>query len=156
MVTFSDEIHPKYGLKVRFEYSPRALQYLMFFKIVTVHPSYMFLPLNLTFESNDELYQFLTTKDIISDEVEINDYTSQVIKKITVVDTRKIYDVEESITKYLLNYKFYSINEVAEMISMSRPTIYKLVSQQTLKAIRIYGQLRINHLDLMKFLNPEK
>lgn len=61
----------------------------------------------------------------------------------------------ESITKYLLNYKFYTINEIAEMLSFSRPTVYKLVNDQTLKAVRIHGQLRINHLDLIAFINKD-
>jgi excisionase family DNA binding protein len=57
---------------------------------------------------------------------------------------------------YLLNYKYYSINEVAEMLLFSRPAIYKLVNGNTLKAVRINGQLRINHLNLMTYINPEK
>jgi len=55
----------------------------------------------------------------------------------------------------LLNFKYYSINEVAEMLSMSRPTIYKFVNDQTLKSTRINGQIRVNHLDLMNFINSE-
>lgn len=76
-------------------------------------------------------------------------------KRMTVVDTNKIYEVEENISKYLLNYKYYSINEVAEILSFSRPTVYNLVNNQTIKAIRINGKLRINHLDLIAFINKE-
>ena len=156
MVTFPDEVHPKYGLKVRFDYSPRAEQYLEWFDITTGYPIYKFLPLNLTFDSHDEFYQFLLNRGIIYHEVEINTYSSKKERNaITVVDTSKIHDVEESITKYLLNYKYYSINEIAEMLSFSRPTIYKLVNTQALKSIRIHGQLRINHLDLIAFINKE-
>lgn len=155
MVTFPDELHPKFGLKVRFEYSPRAFQYLQFFKLVTVHPTYSFLPLNLTFDSYDELNKFLVNRGILYDEAEINDYTSQVTKKVTVADTSKIYDVEESISKYLINYKYYSINEVAEMLSFSRPTIYKIINEGKIKTIRINGQMRIKHIDLYEYIKNE-
>jgi excisionase family DNA binding protein len=155
MVTFPDEINPKYGLKVRFDYSPRATQYLEFFKITTGYPTFKFIPLNLTFQSSNELYQFLINKGIIYDEVDIYTSDSKVEKRMTVVDTNKIYEVEENISKYLLNYKYYSINEVAEILSFSRPTVYNLVNNQTIKAIRINGKLRINHLDLIAFINKE-
>ena len=155
MVTFPDEIHPKHGLRLRFEYKIRAFQYLDHFKITISYPIYKFIPLDLTFSTGGELNQFLYNRGIVSDEIDVSKYDSKLSNENTIVDTKKIYNVEESILKYLLNYKYYSINEVAEMLSFSRPTIYKLVNDQLLKAIRIYGQLRINHLDLMSFINKE-
>ena len=156
MVTFPDEVHPKYGLKVRFAYAPRAQQYLDWFNITTGYPSYTYLPLNLTFDSSDELYQFLLKKGIIYHEVEINVFTSRKEEKtFTVVDTLKIHDLEESISKYLLNYKYYSINEIAEMLSFSRPTIYKIIKEGKLKTIRINRQMRIKHGDLTEYINNE-
>lgn len=154
-VTFPDEIHPKYKFKIRFTYWARPMQYLEYFNIVISHPEYNFLPLNLNFKSQQELIDFLYNRGIFQDEIEVNDSNSNVSDKITIVDTRKIYNVEESVSKYLLNYKYYSINEVAEMLSFSRPTVYKLVNDQSIKAIRINGQLRVNHLDLMNFICEE-
>lgn len=157
MVTFPEIIHPKYKMILRFEYNFRALQYLEYFKIIESYPRYKFFPLDLTFDDTSELYKFLYERGIIYSEREVKDtFWKTWHEPYFFVDTRKIYEVEESIQKYLLNYKYYSINEVAEMLSMSRPTIYKLVKQQTLKAIRIYGQLRINHLHLVEFINNEK
>lgn len=155
MVTFDDKLHPKHGLRLRFKYQPRAFQYLDYFNITTRYPAYKFIPLDLTFNNGSELYEFLYRREIVYDEFEIRYTDTQVDGECTIVDTKKIYNTDESILKYLLNYKYYSINEVAEMLSLSRPTIYKLVKQQTLKAIRIHGQLRINHLDLMAFINKE-
>ncbi|MGA2406265.1 MAG: helix-turn-helix domain-containing protein [Bacteroidales bacterium] len=155
MVKFPDEIHPKHGLRLRFKYKLRAFQYLDYFKITISYPIYKFIPLDLTFGSVKELNQFLYNRGIVYDEIEVSEFTSGLSGEITIVDTRKIYEVEESVLKYLLNYKYYSINEVAEMLSFSRPSIYKLVNNQTLKAIRIHGQLRINHLDLIAFINKD-
>ena len=155
-VIFPEVIKPRFGLKVRFDFSSRGTQYLNFFKIIVSNykdNTHTFTPLNLTFNSYMDLYEFLVTKGIIYDEVEINTYTSGIDRTITVVDGSRIFGIEESISKYLLNYKYYSINEVSEMLSLSRPTIYKLVNDSSLKAIRIHGQLRINHLDLMLFIN---
>lgn len=152
MVTFDDKLHPKHGLRLRFKYQPRAFQYLDYFNITTRYPDYKFVPLDLTFNNGSELYEFLYRREIVYDEFEIRYTDTQVDGEYTIVDTRKIYNVDESILKYLLNYKYYSINEVAEMLSLSRPTIYKLVNDSSLKAIRIHGQLRINHLDLMAFI----
>jgi excisionase family DNA binding protein len=153
MVTFPEEIHPKHGLRLRFEYAPRAFQYLDFFKIITFHPEYKFTPLNITFPDSKELYQFLYNRGIVFDEIYVEGTFSQLSEKITIVDTTKIYDVEDSITKYLLKYKFYSINEVAEMLSFSRPTVYTLVNENNLKAVRINGKIRINHMELMGYIN---
>ncbi|MDX9725253.1 MAG: helix-turn-helix domain-containing protein [Bacteroidales bacterium] len=99
------------------------------------------------------MYQFLYNKGIVFDEITVSESFSHLSKMVTVVDSRKIYDVEESVNKYLLNFKYYSINEVAEMLSFSRPTVYKLVNESTLKAVRINGQLRINHRELMGYIN---
>ncbi|HEX2920670.1 MAG TPA: helix-turn-helix domain-containing protein [Bacteroidales bacterium] len=155
MVTFPEDIHPKHGLRLRFEYAPRAFQYLDFFKIITFHPEYKFTPLDLTFTSSKELYQFLYSRGIVFDEMFVEGTFSRLSEKVSVVDTIKIYDVEDSINKYLLNYKFYSINEVAEMLSFSRPTIYKIINEGKLKTIRINGQMRIKHIDLTDYINNE-
>jgi excisionase family DNA binding protein len=155
MVTFPDEIHPKLGLRLRFAYKLRAFQYLDYFKITISYPTYEFVPLGLTFGDSKELSQFLFNRGILHHEVDIDEWHSKLSNEVLVVDTKKIWDAEESISKYLLTYKYYSINEVAEMLSFSRPTVYKLVNDQSLKAIRIYGQLRINHMDLMAFIKAE-
>lgn len=106
----------------------------------------------MTFPDSAELSRFLNNRGILNDEVEIEYTGTEVKNEAIIVDTKRIYEVEESILKYLLGYKYYSINEVAEMLSFSRPTVYKLVNENTLKAIRINGQLRINHMDLMEFV----
>ena len=155
MVTFPDELHPKHGLRLRFLYSIRAFQYLYYFNIIASSPEVKFFPLDLSFESVNELYQFLYNRGIVYDEFELEETYSEIEKKVTVVNTRKIFEVEEALLKYLLNYKYYSINEVADMLSFTRPTIYKFVNEQTLKATRINGQLRVNHLDLVEFINKE-
>lgn len=157
MVTFPDEIHPKFGVRLRFDYDIRAYQYLDYFCITETRPA-RFVPLNLTFDTYIELRQYLLNKGIVYKEIPINVNFSKYYKlpeTITIVDTRKIYDVEESVSKYLLNFKYYSINEVAEMLSFSRPTVYKFINDQTLKSVRINGQIRVNHQDLMSFINNE-
>lgn len=157
MVTFPDEIHPKFGMRLRFDYEPRAYQFLQYFNIIN-SLTRKFIPLDLTFDSYADLKKFLNEKGIVYQEIPISDsFTkySKIPKTIIIVDARKIYDVEESTTKYLLNFKYYSINEVADMLSMSRPTIYKFVNDQTLKSLRINGQIRVNHLDLMNFITSQ-
>ncbi len=155
MITFEEKLHPRKGLRLKFTYKYRAFQYLDFFQIITLTPPHKFIPLDLTFPDSAELSRFLNNRGILYDEVEIEYTGTRVKNEAIIVDTKRIYEVEESILKYLLGYKYYSINEVAEMLSFSRPTVYKLVNEDTLKAIRIYGQLRINHLDLMEFINQE-
>jgi len=154
MVKFPDEINPQKGFQLRFDYEPRASQYLEYFGVINTITK-KFMPLDLTFDSYNELMQFLADKGIIYQEIQVEAIYSKLSKTITVVDTRKIYDIEESTHKHLLNFKYYSINEVADLLSMSRPTIYKLVNDQSLLAVRINGQLRINHLVLMNFINRE-
>lgn len=154
-VTFPDRVHPKHGIEMRFLYSMRAIQYLDYFKITTNHPHYKFAPLDLTFGSYEELHEFLYRRGIFRDEMEVSVTNSEFSDVSTIVNTRKIYEVEESVTTYLLNYKYYSINEVAEMLSFSRPTVYKLINEGTVKAVRINGQMRIKHSDLSKYIEGE-
>ncbi len=154
-VKFPDEIHPKKGLKIRFAIDFRPLQYLEYFHIIETYPNYKFSPLDLTFESINDLTEFLSMRGIVYDEIQHTDGYWKEWKKITIVDTLKIYDVDESVTKYLLNYKYYSINEVAEMLSFSRPTVYKTINDGKVKAIRINGQMRIKHSDLTEYINTE-
>ncbi len=155
MVKFPDNIHPKFKQRIRFLYSFRATQYLQFFNIIETYPESKFLPLNLKFETNADLQEFLYNKGILQDEYEVAATFVQVSEPITVVDASKIYDVEESINKYLENYKYYTINEVSEMLSFSRPTIYKIIKEGKIKTVRIYGQMRIKHSDLKNYINEK-
>jgi len=155
MITFEEKLHPKRGLRLKFTYKYRAFQYLDFFQIITLTPPHKFIPLDLTFPDSAELSRFLHNRGIVYDEVEIEYTGTRVKNEATIVDTKQIYEVQESIVKYLLGYKYYSINEVDEMLSFSRPTVYKLVNDTSLKAKLINGQLRINHVDLMTYINSE-
>lgn len=154
-VTFPDKIHPKHKLRLRFDYWARPMQYLEYFKIVTIYPEIKFLPLNLSFEIHQELEEFLTHRGILFKEINVSDFHSQLSDEVYIVDTAKIYEVEDSVSKYLNNYKYYSINEVADVLSFSRPTVYKWVNEKALLATRINGQLRIKHSDLMEFIKKE-
>ena len=159
MVTFPDEIHPKFKQRIRFSYPIRALQYLEYFDIVVLsygeEKKIEFSPLNLTFSTYQDLEKFLYEKGILQDEYDVDVFSDQISEKVTVVDASKIYEVEENINKYLLNYKYYSVNEVSEMLSLSRPTIYKIIREKKLKSIRINGQLRVKHRELLNYINEE-
>jgi excisionase family DNA binding protein len=155
MVTFPDKIHPKHGLVIRFKDGSSASKYLEFFKITTLSPLIKFIPQDITFDSGEEMRQFLYNRGIVQDEIEVSGIFPKLSNVGTIVNTKLIYEPDESNLKNFLKYKYYSVNEVAEMLSLSRPTVYKLVNDQTIKAIRIYGQLRINHVDLFVFINEE-
>ena len=156
MVTFPDQIHPKNGLVVRFKDGSSASKYLEFFKITTSYPQIKFIPQDIRFDSGEELQQFLYNRGIVQNEIEVSGIFPKLSNVSTVINTKLIYEPDESNIKKFLKYKYYSVNEVAEMLSLSRPTVYKLINDQVLKSIRIYDQLRINHVDLMAFINKEK
>ncbi len=167
---FPEAINPQLGYRIRFDVENRAMDYLDHFKIINKLKC-KFIPLDLTFPSYNNLTEFLFDKGILYWEVKSFHYTNVIssnrpetipeganklhIDRYIVVDTIKIYDVEDSISKYLLNFKYYTVNQVADMLSMSRPTVYKVVNDKTLKSVRINGQIRINHLDLANFINRE-
>jgi excisionase family DNA binding protein len=155
MVTFPDQIHPKNGLVIRFKDGSSSSKYLEFFKITTLYPLIKFIPQDITFDSGEELQKFLYKTGIVQDEIEVSGIFPKLSNVATIVNTKLIYEPDESNLNSFLKYKYYSVNEVAEMLSLSRPTVYKLVNDQTLKSIRIYDQLRINHVDLMAFINKE-
>ena len=155
MVRLEDSQHPKHGFRVRFKYKLRAMQYLDYFGITETYPAYKFFPLNLEFDTYDELQQFLRSKGVSYDEIDIEYSGTRTESEATIVDTSKIYDIEENISKYLQEFKYYSVNEVSDMLSLSRPTIYKSIRDGDLNSIRINGQVRIKHNELQKYIEDE-
>jgi excisionase family DNA binding protein len=151
-VTFTDEIHPKKKMRIKFQYDFRATQYLEYFNIID-RKTHKFLPLDLTFQSYDELVQYLYDKGIVYTEFVIAQVYPEKDRTFTVVNARKIYELDEDISNYLFNYKYYSINEVAKMLSFSRTTIYKIIRSGKLQSNRVNGQERIKHSDLVNYIN---
>lgn len=149
------KINPKNKLILRFDSKRSAFEYLIRVNVTTSYPIIKFVPLNLTFQNKNDLLEFLFTHGIVREEIDVSNWYRKLSNEVTIIDTAKIYEVEESVSKYLLNYKYYSINEVADMLSFSRPTIYKFINDGNLNSIRINGQMRIKHSDLTKFINKE-
>lgn len=158
-VHFPDEINPKNiapsrNLKLRFEYAPRAFQYLDYFGVISFL-DFTYAPLNLKLDNSDSLYQFLYDVGIVYDEINVESTFSRLSEKVTVVDTRKILLQDEDMTTKILQHKFYSVNEIAEMLSFSRPTVYKIINKGRLKASRINNQLRVKHSDYIEYVTTE-
>ena len=151
---YLEKINPKNKLTLRFNSQRTAFQYLIEFNIISYNP-FKFIFLDLSFRNKIELYDFLYARGIARNEIDVTNMYQKLSNEFTIIDTTKIYEVDENISKYLLNYKYYSINEVAEMLSFSRPTIYKFINDGSLHSIRINGQMRIKHSDLTKFINKE-
>ena len=157
---FPDEINPKNiapskNLKLRFEYAPRAFQYLDYFGVISVL-DYTYAPLNLKLDDSDSLYRFLYDVGIVYDEINVESTFSYLSDKVTVVDTRKIQLQDEDLTTKILQYKFYSVNEIADMLSFSRPTVYKIINDGEIKATRINKQLRIKHADYVDYVTARQ
>lgn len=160
-VIFADELNPKNlvearNFRLKFDYSIRAYQYLDHFNI-TSPIEHKYLPLGLEFEDYDALKQFLYDKGIVYDEitVERSGYQEQITKKVTVINLSKIFGQEVELPLLILQHKYYSVNEIAEMLSFSRPTIYKIINEGKLKATRINKQLRIKHSDYIDYVAAE-
>jgi excisionase family DNA binding protein len=50
---------------------------------------------------------------------------------------------------------YYTIEEVAELLRVSTPTVRKLIKEKRLKAVRVGVQLRIKKEDLDRFLEQQ-
>lgn len=154
-VTFPDDIHPRNKLILKFKYSYRALQYLEYFKIIENYPTNKFLPFDMTFENSNDLNEFLIKYGIIYYCHEVSDFYPYIGEMQSIVDTNKIWQADINVSYYIHNFKFFSINEVAELLSFSRPTIYKIIKDGKLKTYRINGQMRIKYSDLTDYINIE-
>jgi excisionase family DNA binding protein len=158
-IQFPDEINPKAiaeerNLKLRFEYSYRAIQYLDYFGVISII-EHTYTPLNLKFRDNKELTAFLYNIGIVYDEITVSASFSHLSESVSVVDTRKILMKDEDLSQIILLHKFYSVNEIAEMLSFSRPTVYKIINEGKLKATRINNQLRIKHSDYVNYVTAD-
>lgn len=49
--------------------------------------------------------------------------------------------------------KVYTINEVEEMLTVTRRTLYSYIKEGKLKAVKIGREWRVKHSDLQEFLN---
>lgn len=155
-IHFPDEINPKHiaeprNLKLRFEYSYRARQYLDYFGIIS-YREHTYTPLRLDFEDSNSLNQFLYETGILYDEITVSASFSHLSETITVVDLAKIYPTDVNMSIAMLQHKFYSVNEIAELLSFSRPTVYKIIREGKLKASRINKQLRVKHADYIDYV----
>jgi len=50
---------------------------------------------------------------------------------------------------------YYTIEEVADMLRVSTPTVRKLIKEKRLKAVRIGLQIRIKKEDLDRYLESQ-
>jgi excisionase family DNA binding protein len=158
-IKFPDEINPKNidesrSLKLRFEYSYRAIQYLDYFGIISII-EHTYIPLNMKFDDNKTLYGFLYDVGIVYDEITVSEAFSYLSDTVSIVDTGKIQMKDEDLSSAVLQHKFYSVNEIAEMLSFSRPTVYKLINEGKVKATRLNNQLRIKHSDYINYITTD-
>lgn len=157
-VKFSNEMNPQNLLSeqisiIKFDFWSRSIQYLDFFGIIS-SLEHRYNPLNLTFDTYDDLKQFLFDKRIAYFETDSPKYADSegLPEKYPVVDLSRIYGKEIDLETHILQYKFYSVNEIAELLSFSRPTVYKLIKEGELKASRINKHLRIKHSDYVEYV----
>lgn len=154
-VSFPEDLHPKQipNTRLKYDFISRPMQYLEYFGVINSIER-RFVPLDIVFNSYDQLKKFLHDRGIIYTEIndEVKDHV-MVYKEMFVVDTSKIYDSEIDLNNKILQYKFYSVNEISDMLSFSRPTIYKILNSGELRATRINGQLRIKHSDFVDYVN---
>ncbi len=154
-ISFSEDLHPKKipNTKLKFGYYYRDIQYLQYFGVINLKEN-IFTPSNLKFDSYEKLKQFLYERGIIGNEANVNAFTNEIDGWVLpFVDTGKIYNEDLDLNNRILQYKLYSINEIAHMLSLSRPTVYKLIDSGELKAKRVNGQLRIMHKDYIDYIN---
>ena len=162
-VTFPDNLHPSKKLKIKFDLAPRALQYLRFFGFLRTENSSLVGGghqaihdfMGISFKNYDELNQYLRKNKIIYDEVEVNHH-SEIIKEFTVVDCMRISELFEDQATDIMMQKLYSINELCELLSFSRPVVYKLIRDDKLKSIRINDKIRVRHTDYINFINQSE
>jgi excisionase family DNA binding protein len=59
---------------------------------------------------------------------------------------------EEHLMNDINIYKMLTINQVCDFLNLSRPTIYKLLSTGNLPYIELFGQKRIQVLEVLKYI----
>ncbi|MFW6046510.1 MAG: helix-turn-helix domain-containing protein [Candidatus Woesearchaeota archaeon] len=161
-VYFSQEIHPSKKIKIKFDFAPRALQYLRFFGLLKSDNStipnrtgqFILDFMGIEFPNYDKLNEYLRENKIIYNELEVNSY-SDIIKEYTIVDCMRISELFEDQPTDIMKYKLYSINELCQLLSFSRPVVYKLIKDNKLKSIRVNDRIRVKHKDYINFINSE-
>lgn len=52
--------------------------------------------------------------------------------------------------------RFYTIDETAGLLNVSKETIYRLVESRILPSYKVKGCIRIAHEDIMNYLNANR
>ncbi|MDN5303588.1 MAG: Helix-turn-helix domain [Fusobacteriaceae bacterium] len=52
----------------------------------------------------------------------------------------------------LSNVKFFTVNEIANILSVSNKTVYRYIELRDLKAVKIFKNIRILESDFKEFL----
>jgi len=62
---------------------------------------------------------------------------------------------EDFLNYQINNYKLLTINQACEFLSISRPTLYKLIKDEEIKDIEILGKKRIQVIELMNYISTK-
>ncbi len=161
-VKFPQKINPTRKLKIRFDYAPRALQYLIFFGLIKNKFAYSTNDIEkdehsfmgVKFDDYNDCKKFLEDNRIIYDEVDVSSYGGdEVVKEYTVVDCKRLYELMEDQPTDIIKHKLYSVNELCNLLSFSRPVIYKLINSGELKSIHVNNKIRVKHQDYLNYIN---
>jgi len=152
---------------LKFFKTNEIVEYLKFHKLLT----YEGWVLNITgyrfngivFITQDELIGYLIDKQIV------NEVAKPEIKY------KGGYNIEYNLEYYLLNTNYLnvltsnlfvnpeinlnrllSINEVCELLSVTRPTVYKLINSGQIDSYNIQNQKKLKYRDVLNFIESNK
>jgi excisionase family DNA binding protein len=63
---------------------------------------------------------------------------------------------DEILNNDILRFKLLTINQTCDFLQLSRPTVYKLLKENHIPHIEIFGQKRIQMNDLMSFISEKR
>lgn len=62
----------------------------------------------------------------------------------------------DSLGQGLTNYQLITINEACEFLSVTRPTLYKLIKENKIPTVQVLSQKRIQIKDLIEYIDSNK
>lgn len=63
---------------------------------------------------------------------------------------------DETLNNDILRFKLLTINQACDFLQLSRPSVYKLLKENVIPQVEIFGQKRIQMNDLLSFISEAK
>lgn len=154
-IVFNQEVHPKNNIVIEFKetHPYRLTDYLLFFNIVRKSKNKdAYEVLGEVLSSLEETLDLLQRNNVIQ-HIYSCDVFGHIKHEGYTFNSAAYNELIQDQLNHTETNKLYSVNELTKLLSVSRPTIYSMIKDGRLKAVKFNDTYRVKNKDLQGYLN---